>query len=212
MFDRLDQAAHDVMHAAFQHAVALNDTSVATEHVLLALATTDATTSRLLAGAGSDPEQLRQVLSSRVDRRGRPRNHDTLLATLGIDAAAVRQRAEHSFGAEAITRATTRVRPARSRRGLWSRISCSKPLGPRRCDSPLGGRQLGIIPRVKRVLDRATRDAAPGLATPAHLLLTLVTANEPAGEVLAAQGVDLKSLAAQIRNAIAAHQHDQRAE
>jgi ATP-dependent Clp protease ATP-binding subunit ClpA len=210
MFERLDPAAQHVLRAAFTHAVALNDTSLTTEHVLLALATADATTSRLLTGAGCDVEQLRQALSYRLGG-GRPRDHDSLLATLGIDAAAIRAQAEHTFGAEAITRATTRVGPPRPRRSLWSRMSCNKPLPPRRCDSPLGGRRLPLIPRVKRLLDRATREAEPELATPAHLLLAMITADEPAGEVLTAQRVDLEFLAAQTRNAMAAHQDDQHA-
>ncbi|MGH8862548.1 MAG: Clp protease N-terminal domain-containing protein, partial [Jatrophihabitantaceae bacterium] len=87
---------------------------------------------------------------------------------------------------------------------------CSTALPRRRCDSPLAGNQLGIIPRVKRVLDRATRDARPRLLSPAHLLLTLVTADEIAREILDAQDADREAIAAAARQAISASETPRR--
>jgi DNA-binding transcriptional MerR regulator len=51
------------------------------------------------------------------------------------------------------------------------------------------------IPRVTRVLKRATRAARPGLASPTHLLLALIRGNEPACEILTEVGLDLDTLA-----------------
>ena len=71
------------------------------------------------------------------------------------------------------------------------------------CNSPLAGQPLVLIPRMKRLLERATHAARPKLASPSHLLLAIVTGDEPAGEVLAAIGVDLTGLAAATRRQIA---------
>ena len=202
MFDRFDQAANDVLRAAFREAADLGDGAVGTEHLLLALATTDPVTANLLADAGVGAAALRRAVAGAPGRRGRRRrDHDALLAALGIELAEVRRRVEESFGSEAIVRAVRRAHPP-LRRSLWSRISCSQPL-PRRCDSPLAGQTLALIPRMKRLLERAGRAARPGAASPGHLLLALVTGNEPAGEVLTSFGVDLFALEASTRHRIA---------
>jgi Clp amino terminal domain, pathogenicity island component len=204
MFERFDPAARQVLEAAWAEAASLEDGAVATEHLLLALATADAVTATLLAEAGSDAADLRQAVKPRCDRRGaRPRDHDRLLATLGIDLAQVRRRAEQTFGADAVARAASRARRRRPRRPLWSWISCSKPLPGRRCDSPLTGQWLDPIPRVKRVLDRATRAARPRPASPGHLLLALLAGDEPACEILTALNVNLEALAAATRQWLA---------
>ncbi|MBN9620151.1 MAG: hypothetical protein J0H43_10550, partial [Actinobacteria bacterium] len=70
--------------------------------------------------------------------------------------------------------------------------------------SPLAGQQIAMIGRVKKLLDRATRAARPGLATPSHLLLALVTGDEPANETLADFGVDLAALAEATRRSLRA--------
>ncbi|MGH9010732.1 MAG: Clp protease N-terminal domain-containing protein [Acidimicrobiia bacterium] len=200
MFERFDERATRVLKTAFAEAADLGDDAVGTEHLLLALATADSGTARLLAEAGADVAELRRRLAGAPGRRSDVRrDHETLLATLGIDLAEVRRRAEATFGADAVERAAWQVRPPRRRRPLWSRISCSKPLSRRRCESPLAGQPLALIPRVKRLLERATRAARPQLATPGHLLLVLVTGNEPAGEILSAAGVDLAALEAATR-------------
>ena len=201
MFEKFDQAATKVIKAAFAEAANLGDDAVGTEHVLLALATATTVTAQLLEEAGAGPGDIRRVLAARHWQPNRRRDQATLLATLGVDLAEIRRRAEETFGAEAITRAAWRVRRPRRRRPRWSWISCNKPwsLG---CESPLAGRPLVLIPRVKGLLERASREARPQLASPSHLLLVLVTGNEPACEILTTVGVDLSALAAATRREI----------
>lgn len=198
MFERFDQAATKVIDAAYAEAADLGDDALGTEHVLLALATATTVTARLLEEAGAGAADIRRVLAARYWQPNRRRDQETLLATLGVDLAEIRRRVDETFGAEAITRAAWRVRRPRRRRPRWSWISCSKPWSVG-CESPLAGRPLVLIPRVKRLLERAGRDARPRLAAPGHLLLALVTGNEPACEILTALGVDLTALAAATR-------------
>jgi ATP-dependent Clp protease ATP-binding subunit ClpA len=203
MFERFDESARKVLDAAFSEAARLGDPAVGTEHLLLALASADTVTARLLAEVGAGEADLRRIFDATRGRRPNRRpDHDTLLASLGIDLPEVRRRTEETFGADAVARATWRVRRPRPRRPLWSWVSCSKPLPRRRCDSPLAGQPLGLIPRVKRLLERATRAARPQLASPSHLLVALVTGDEPAGEVLSALGIDLAALATITRRQI----------
>ena len=205
MFDRFDQPAARVIKAAFAEAAMLGDDAVCTEHILVALATIDPVTARLLTEAGGGPADIRRLLAARGRLPNRRRDHQELLATLGIDLAEIRRRAEETFGEEAVARAALRVRRPRRRRPVWSWISCSKPLARRRCDSPLAGQPLALIPRVKRLLERATHAARPQLATPCYLLLALLTGDEPACEILRALGVDLTALASATRREIDAH-------
>lgn len=193
MFERLDQSATEVIKVAFAEAAEFGDGAVGTEHLLLALATADASTARLLAAAGCPAAEIRRAVAMRHQPNG-GRDQATLLASLGVDLAEIRRRAEETFGAEAITRAAWRVERPRPRRPRWHWISCSKPWSMR-CDSLLAGQPLVLIPRMKRLLERAAHAARPQLASPRHLLLALVTVDEPAGEVLAALGVDLMRLA-----------------
>lgn len=202
-FERFDAAARQVLEAAWVEAAALDEHVVATEHVLLALATADGVTANLLAEAGAGAADVRHAVTARCGRRAdRPRDQDRLLTTLGVDLAEVRRRAEQTFGTDAVARAARRTRPRRPRRPLWTWISCSRPLPSRSCDSPLAGHRLAPIPRVKRLLERATRAARPGPASSRHLLLVLLTGNEPASEVLEALGVDLDALASATRRSI----------
>ena len=201
MFERFDQAGTEVIRAAFAEAANLGDDAVATEHVLLALATATTVTARLLEEAGAGAADIRRVLGARHWQPSGRRDQGTLLATLGVDLAEIRRRAEETFGVEAITRAAWRVRRPRRRRPRWHWISCSKPWSMG-CESPLAGQPPVLIPRVKRLLERASREARPQLATPSHLLLVLTTGNEPACEILASLGVDRSALAVATRREI----------
>jgi Clp amino terminal domain, pathogenicity island component len=196
MFERFDRAATAVIKSAFAEAAMRGDDAVGTEHLLVALATATTPTAKLLEEAGAGVTDIRRVLATTHRQSTLRRDQETLLATLGIDLAEIRNRAEQSFGAEAVTRAAWRVRRPRPRRPLRSWISCSKPLPRRRCDSRLAGEPLAVIPRVKRLLERASRAARPQFASPSHLLLVLVNGNEPACEILTALDVDLTALAA----------------
>ncbi|MGH7255045.1 MAG: Clp protease N-terminal domain-containing protein [Nitrospirales bacterium] len=198
----MDPSARSVLEAAFDEGVNRKEAAVGTEDLLLALAAADGTTGMLLAEAGATAGDLHRVIeATRPPVADERRDHETLLAALGIDLAELRRRAEETFGADAVARSAWRVAPT-PRRPLWSWISCSKPLPRRRCDSPLAGRRLGMIPGVKQLLERAVRAARPGLASSRHVLLALVTGNEPACEILATLGVDLAALAAATRRGI----------
>ena len=201
MFERFDQPATKVIKAAFAEAANLGDDAVCTEHFLLALATSTTVTATLLEDAGAGAADIRRLLATTHSRRRMRRDQETLLATLGVDLPEIRRRAEETFGAEAITRAAWRVRRPRGRRPRWSWISCSKPWSMG-CESPLAGQPLAMIPRVKRLLERASREADPQVSSPSHLLLALVTGNEPACGILTTLGVDLTGLAAATRREI----------
>jgi ATP-dependent Clp protease ATP-binding subunit ClpA len=205
MFDRFDDSARRVLQVAVDEAAAVGDDAMATEHLLLALATADQGTGRLLTEAGADPAEIRRACARSGRGPGRRPDQESLLGTLGIDLAEIRRRAHDTFGTQAVTRAARRNRPRRPRRPLWTWVSCSKPYAGARCDSPLAGRTIELIPRVKRLLERATRTARPELASPMHLLLALVAADEPACELLEGMGVNRLELAAAVRRAITQH-------
>jgi hypothetical protein len=162
--------------------------------LLLALATADNTTAGLLTRAGGDAAALQRVFLATRSLGPRP-DHERLLESLGIDLVEVRLQAKQSFGADAVVRAASQVPPSRPHRRLWTWISCSKPPGGPRRDSPLRGQPLELIPRVERLLSRAVRAARPRLSSPSHLLLALITGKEPACEILDYLGVDLDALA-----------------
>ncbi|MDQ3660594.1 MAG: hypothetical protein M3454_05955, partial [Actinomycetota bacterium] len=82
--DRLDQGAQRVLEAAFHEAASLGETAVGTESLLLALATADSVTEGLLSEAGGEAANLRRMIVATRGPRPR-RDHETLLATLGID-------------------------------------------------------------------------------------------------------------------------------
>jgi hypothetical protein len=164
--ERLDERARHVVETAWSEAAGLENNVVGTEHLLLALACADGVTARLLAEAGADADAIRGAVVARSGRpRRRPDDH-VLLATLGIDLAEVRKRADRTFGADAVARAVSQVRPPRPRRPLRTWISCSTPMPSPRSESPLAGQRLQPIPRVERVLARASRDARPEHVSP----------------------------------------------
>jgi hypothetical protein len=191
---RLDQATQHILEAAFKEAAKRGDQAVGTETLLLALASADRTTAALLTKAGGDAAALQRVILATRSPGLKP-DHEILLETLGVDLVEVRLQAKQTFGADAVVRAASQVRPSRTRRRLWTWISCSKPPGGPRRDSPLAGQPLELIPRVERLLSRAARSARPRPASPSHVLLALIMGNEPACEMLDALGVDLDELA-----------------
>lgn len=203
MFERLDEPARRVVEAAVDVARDRGESAVGTEHLLFALATADAATARLLTDAAGGADLGGVVFAAHRRRPGEP-DHEELLATLGIDLAEIRHRAEDTFGADALAHAATKARPSRPRRPIWTRLSCSSPMRRPQCNSPLAGQQIAMIGRVKKILDRATRAARPDLATPRHVLLVLVTGDEPAADTLADFGVDIDALAEATRRSLRA--------
>lgn len=201
MIERLDHAARDVLTAAHREAADREDSAVGTEHLLLALASANRTTARLLANAGSSAADVRITVNRIQPRLSHAADHEALLTSIGISAAEIRRRIGETFGPDEVADAVSRVRPRRPRRSLWTLISCNR-LQPLPFDySPLGGLRLQPIPRVRRIVRRAVRAARPQQASPSHLLLALVSGSEPACEILTEHGVSL----AEIRRATRRH-------
>lgn len=203
MFERLDQSARHVLEIAGSEAASLEDDAVCTQHLLLALATADSVTARLLAeAAAARPTSAESLGASEVFGPGR----DVITTRSSRRSALTWPRsADERSGPSATTRSPA-PRYGPDRGGVAGRFGPGSPAASlyprRRCDSPLTGERPYLIPRVKRVLDRATRAARPRLASPSHMLLALIAGNEPACEVLADLGVDLDALGAATRRCV----------
>ena len=192
MFERLDADARLIFEIAQHEARALNHNYIGTEHLLIALALAGRGVADQLVARGCGAEEIRAEIVAFVGA-GPQREPDALLATLGIDLNEVRRHVESTFGADAMTRAAVRARP-RSR-APWRRWwpGCD---GARPCDSALVGRRwFGLAPRLKKVVEMATRHAAPAPATPSHLLLAVLEEGDGvACQILKARHVDMVAL------------------
>jgi ATP-dependent Clp protease ATP-binding subunit ClpA len=132
MFERFTKPARRVVVRAQEEARELGDAHIATEHLLLALATAPVEPAgRALAAVGLHEAGLRDE-ARRLPAPGRLDSE--ALATLGIDLDEVRRRVEDAFGPGA----------------LDARASCRR--GPR-------GRHVPFTPGAKRVLELALRHA-----------------------------------------------------
>lgn len=110
MFERFTSAARTAVVQAQEDARRLGHDHIAAEHLLVALLQDgDGAPAQVLAGLGVDRDRLDRDLAvlGHADADA--------LAAIGIDLAAVRQQAESSFGADALTR------PRPRRRGLFGR-------------------------------------------------------------------------------------------
>jgi ATP-dependent Clp protease ATP-binding subunit ClpA len=197
VFDRLDADARRVLVLAQEEARGFAHNYIGTEHVLIGLTRDDGSPGELLAALGCGVDDARAAVDALIGR-GVPhrREPEALLAAFGIDLGEVRRRIEATFGAEAMTRAALRARPrARWRRRLpWPgcRIEAGSTL--------LHERWLGVAPRLKRVVEMATKEATPALTTPAHLLWAIAEEGEGvACQILADRGIDLAHVAAAAR-------------
>jgi ATP-dependent Clp protease ATP-binding subunit ClpA len=94
MFERFDPSARHVLKVAWEEAGRLESGAVGTEHLLLALGSADTVIAGLLAEAGCNIADLRLLVATRCGRPRQGRDHDALLATLGIDLPEVRRRVE----------------------------------------------------------------------------------------------------------------------
>lgn len=194
VFDRLAPHARRVVDLARQEAADRGHNYVGTEHILVALTRTDGV-GKLLAGFGCGPEEARAGIVAVIGgTHVPPRDPETLLTAFGINLGEVRRRVEATFGSEAVTRAALRVQPRRRWRHRLPWPGCN--LRPAR-SALLGAGWMGVAPRVKRVLEMATGEAAPGLASPAHLLCAIVEEGEGvACHILSGRGIDLAVVAA----------------
>jgi ATP-dependent Clp protease ATP-binding subunit ClpA len=142
MFERFTDQARLVVVQAQGHARRLGHGYIGCEHLLIAVAGSDAPAGGVLRGLGVTPEAVEQILGS-----GAPAAIDRdALAVLGIDLDVVRERVEATFGPGALTR----TMPPRRRRRLLRRRRCTT--GP-----PTG--HIPFTPRAKKCLERSLREA-----------------------------------------------------
>jgi ATP-dependent Clp protease ATP-binding subunit ClpA len=194
VFERFNEAARRVVHEAQLAAQGLGHNFLGTEHLLLGvLADPSNEASLLLAGVGVDRDRVRGAIAEVVGAGTGPGRPDQLLATLGVDLAEVRRRAEETFGSEAIRTAARRVgRRRRSRRrGPRQFVSCRSVLD--------GAPWLSFCPRAKHALELAARraDRSGELVTPTHLLVGMLEVPKAvAPRLLRHVGVDVDALVA----------------
>lgn len=200
MLDNLDPATRDVLDRAQRQARELHHRYLGTEHVLLGLAQAGGPVADLLADRGCGPEPVHAEILDYIGE-GDPRHRaGELLASLGIDLAEVRRRAEANFGSEAVAQVALSTRP---RRRLWPVIHswwrCEQGAP---CSSALLDRDwLGLAPRLKHILDAAQTTAAPAQATPRDLPAAILDEGKGvACRILVRRGVDLPELRAAVRS------------
>jgi ATP-dependent Clp protease ATP-binding subunit ClpA len=177
VFERFAEPASLVMCRAYEESDRLRHDYVGPEHVLVGLARQeDSRAAAILAGSGLGPDAIRAGLDHLVAAGALPapwRNQADLLASVGIDLAAVRRATEETFGADAVCAASRR---ARSR--SWLRAAPMVSVGP---VGLLSGKAL----LTKRAFELA-RQAADGLGqhevATEHLLAgVLRDAQDPLG-------------------------------
>lgn len=200
MFERLDDRALRVTVVAQEEAVSLLHNYLGTEHLLIALAHTNDLPGQLLRDLDCGPDAVRSATLDVIGRADAKRDRKQLLAAIGIDLEEIRRRAEATFGQEAVVHAAVSAGPRRRRPPLWwpnCRIGES-------CDSALADGWLGMAPRLKRVLEMATQQAAPASATPTHLVFAVLDEGKGvACQILERRGVDLEDLRTGLRRALA---------
>jgi ATP-dependent Clp protease ATP-binding subunit ClpA len=166
----LTQQAREATHLAQLEAERLQHRYLGPEHLLLALLRQDSTAARLLRASGLDLEHTRAD-ADRLTTQGvlpRPRPSDAeVLATVGVDLKAVRDRLIETFGGEACYYAAQRVQ-----------------LQPRSA-APWAGMEMFNTPTLwRRAIVFAAREAGRRGQEigPEHLLLGLLRdARDPAG-------------------------------
>ena len=134
MFERFTQPARRVVEHANQEGDRLGHNYLGPEHVLLGIVRDgESRAARLLRAHGLDLEAARVEVGRLVDQGvlPRPERSDAeLLRSLGVDLAAVRRRAEETFGGEAVGKATWQVMRRPWWRGGavgWTPL-CGKPM------------------------------------------------------------------------------------
>lgn len=163
LFDRCDVDAEAVLETGFDEARRLGHDWLGTEHVLQALTRHRDKLPEAVAELLSSEAAVRTALTAHLDDRpGLP--PAALFASLGIDLDGVRAAVRGTFGAEALDRLRSVHQPWQP----WRRPT-------RACMSLLAG--MAVAPRVKQVLEHASRDAIrrqrPRI-DPAGLLLGMV--------------------------------------
>lgn len=188
MFERLDPDAQTILHEAIAEARRLRNGYLGTEHVLIAFASRPTVLPQpvralLTVTATEVSDEFILAVGLNVGAA----SDEALLATLGIDLGAIRRRAESTFGPVALDQVAVR---SRRRWRRWQRCS------------PMLADGLGVMPRVKRALERAG-DRRPGLVSPTGLLLGIVGDDEAmATRLLVRLGQDVPALRAALEVAV----------
>lgn len=181
MFERFTEGARNVVKNAVLEAVALDHSSIGTEHLLLGLLAPDSgAPSRLLAAAGldqagvhADIETFRSPLPGVLDQEDAE-----ALQSIGIDLPEVLSRIATQFGSV--------PRPSHRRRWFWRRNPDCSGSSPR------------FAPRSKKVLELSLREALrlkSNAITGEHILLALLREGDGlAMRILAERGVDVGEL------------------
>ena len=196
MFERLDSDAQAILTEAIAEAKRMRHGYLGTEHVLIALASSptvlpEEVRVHLPVSAAVVRDQLNREVGAGVGMA----SDEALLASLGIDLDAIRRRAEATFGPAALDRVS--VRPRRRWRPRLASVGRARP----RC-FPMLIDSLGVMPRVKRALERACAHQA-GLASSTGLLLSIVEDDDAtATRLLVGLGQDLEALRAGLRAAV----------
>jgi Clp amino terminal domain, pathogenicity island component len=201
MLDNLDPATRDVLDRAQRQARELHHRYLGTEHVLLGLALAGGPVADLLADRGCGPEAVRAEILDYIGE-GDPRHRAReLLASLGIDLAEVRRRAEANFGSEAVAQVALSTRPRRRHWPVVHRWWPGCDQGGPGSSALLDRDWLGLAPRLKHILDAARTTAAPAQATPHDLLAAILDEGKGvACRILVRRGVDLPELRAAVRS------------
>ncbi|ASW53589.1 Clp protease N-terminal domain-containing protein [Plantactinospora sp. KBS50] len=188
MFERFTQSARTIVVEAQATARRLQHRRIDTEHLLLALLQHGDGAAALLREAGiTAPDVQAAIVRHHRDAPGTLGAQDAAaLRTIGIDLAAIRDRLEQTFGADALT-------PPADEPRRW--------FGLRRGRTASGERAAGHLPfapRAKRVLELSLREAVRlrnRQIAAEHLLLGLIRENGGLGaRILADSGADLTAL------------------
>lgn len=143
MFERFTPGARWVVVSAQDHARRLGHNFIGTEHLLLALCSTDEPVSVVLRGVGLTPANVEADLLRLLSRPSLEQDR-AALATLGIDLDRVLETIEANHGPGALA-GTVDVR---HRRRLRKRR--------RTCDEP---GHFPFVPRAKKCLELSLREA-----------------------------------------------------
>lgn len=196
MFERFTDDARAVVIEARAHAVRRGHPHVGTEHLLLALATTDNSVAGLLAERGVDCGAIGREREASLGQLGQvPDGRDRqALAALGIDLDEVRRAADEAFGPGALERA----RSCRRQRGWWRRS--------RRSNAPAAFCGPHFTPRSKKVLELSLREALRLKSRSIrceHIALGLLREGQGLGcLILARLGVDADGLRSDLESLV----------
>ncbi len=186
MFERFTVHARSVVVRAREEAGELGHRTIGTGHVLLAMVGGPETTGgRVLRSLGLERDQVREEVRRSVgpDRSGFSDEDADALRSVGVDLDEVRRIAEEAFGPGALDQ------------GAW----------------PVGDRWVGHVsftPGAKKALELALREAirlGHGYIGTEHLLLGMIRDDGcSAARVLAACGLDLERVRAEVLREVAA--------